>query len=227
MGGSDMRQVAALRCEVAGEGAVQEMARLLFGNSLFQGGVNSYIIASALGGSDRPLMWSPLAAIVVPMRNLSATTSSSGAVVSGAECAVGCSQLGRLAAGGFIVLRNDFLITQVLVRKTWRRRGIGTALVQELLHRLPRKGCDKAGQLYRAWAFTDSSTTASFLKAAGGKQKGNVLQVFLSDPLVAVALIISSFAPAQLIGGAQIFCFEALGDVPEYRPEGRLQPGQQ
>lgn len=221
LGGSDMRQVAALRSEVGGEGAFQELVRAAFGQALWQGGHTSYVLATGRDGSGTPLSVSPVAAILNPLRNVSAGTSPSDAADT--ETAVGCAQLGRLAIGGFIVLRNDFIITSVLVRKQWRRHGIGTRLVNELLHRLPREGRDKAWQEYNAWAFTDSASGASFLEAAGGELRGNIWQVFLRDPLPALALLISSFAPVQLLAGAQIFRFPGLGELTEYRSEGRLQ----
>lgn len=225
LGGYDMRQVAALRGEVAGESMLDEVTRAVFGNLLFQGGSTSYILASGragAAGAEPPLAPSPMAAVLVPLRNVSAKASLE-AEASTREPVVACSQLGRLAIGGYIILRNDYLITSVLVREAWRRRGVGTALVQELLHRLPRRGLDSGRQIYHAWAFTGSDAGAAFLRAAGGEDRGTVWQLFFSDPLVALALLISSFAPTQLVAGARIFRFEALGDVGAYCPDGRLR----
>lgn len=227
LGGSVMRQVAALRCEVAGEGVFEEVMRNLFGNILFQGQDASYVVASGRAQtSDPPLEPSPLSALLVPLRNLSAKATALIEPSLQSESVVAFSQLGRLAIGGFVVLRNDFLITSVQVRKQWRRRGIGTRLVRELLHRLPRRGLDRAGQAFHAWAFTDSDDGAAFLKSAGARPQGSLLQVLFSNPPVGLALLISAFAPAQLLGGAQIYKFEALGNVTEYSPDGRLGKNQ-
>ncbi|CAK9017954.1 Carbonic anhydrase (Carbonate dehydratase) [Durusdinium trenchii] len=90
------------------------------------------------------------------------------------EDIVACAQLGRLAVGGYFVLRCDFVINTVLVKPEFRRQGLGRALVEELLHRLPG-GKDP----FSAWAVVDSENQAAadFLTALGAERRGSLGEV--------------------------------------------------
>eukprot|EP00435_Cladocopium_sp_Y103_P035118 s1707_g9.t1 len=138
---------------------------------------------------------------------------------------VGCAQLGRLAVGGYFVLRCDFVtwlshgenvkvINLVLatrldvamrehgksVAPSLRRKGIGRELVTELLHRLPGESSDP----FRAWAVVDVQNEAALE----------------TSPLVAVALTLSQGA---LFRDVVVYQLTGRGDCSEYLCEGRLR----
>merc|ERR1712129_579812 len=107
--------------------------------------------------------------------------------------AVGCAQLCRLAVGGYLVLRRDFLVATVLVRPEWRRIGVATALLDELLNRLP---CGPGNDAGRAWAVISEADAEAvvFLQAAGGTPRGSLAKLVQAEPLIATALLLSGGA---------------------------------
>lgn len=137
--------------------------------------------------------------------------------VDASDTPIACAHLGRLAIGGYLVLRSDFLISTVCVEAARRREGIGTSLIAELLHRVPKAHGS-------AWALADGDDThaQSFLLAAGGTQIGGLTDVTEQNALVAAALAISGGA---LFRGsdAQVFQFKGQGDCAEYDNVGRLE----
>ena len=132
--------------------------------------------------------------------------------------AIGCAHLGRLAVGGFSVLKSDHLLSTVHVQPEARRQGVGRGLVTELLHRLPRDAS--------AWAVMDGTDAQAcgFLAGCGGEARGSLKEVAQAEPLVAAALVISGGALAR--GGAdgtRLYRFAGQSDVlQEYLSDGRL-----
>lgn len=200
---ADMDDVAALLREVGGAAAWQEAAWALFGQ-----GFRSYVVccpAEEAGGWEAD---------------------------DGMGKAVGCAQLCRLAVGGYLVLRQDFLISTVLVKEGWRRHGVGRALVDELLHRLPQSQAAADGgedrQQYSAWAVIEAgegALPAAFLRAAGGEPCGDLWGLLLERPLVALALLLTGGGLALGLG-ARVFRFAGRGARAEYSNLGRLgRPG--
>ena len=138
--------------------------------------------------------------------------------------AIGCAHLGRLAVGGFLVLRTDFILSTVLVKPQWQRQGVGTALVQEVLHRLPR--VDSIGKEFRAWVVVDATDEAAirFVEATGGTACGSLVDVSSSNPLVAAALVVSGGALSKRgRDGVRVFRFAGVSDGDDYDNVGRLE----
>ncbi len=140
------------------------------------------------------------------------------AVSDTSDDAIGCAHLGRLAVGGFLVLKSDHLLSTVLVQPEVRRQGVGRGLVTELLHRLPRNAC--------AWAVVDGtdSQACGFLAGCGGEARGSLKEVAQAEPLVAAALVVSGGALARGgADGARLYRFAGQSDaLQEYSSDGRL-----
>ena len=144
--------------------------------------------------------------------------------VDGAEAIIGTAHLGRLAVGGYLVLRADFLVSTVLVKDAWRRQGVGRALVEELRRRVPSTFPSNRQRLEGAcWAVVqsdDAPAATRFFEAIGGSDRGGLADVFAENKLVAAALALSGGAATT---GARVFRFRGLCDSsPEYRNEGSL-----
>ncbi|CAE7398683.1 unnamed protein product [Symbiodinium microadriaticum] len=135
---------------------------------------------------------------------------------------IGCAQLGRLAIGGFFVLRCDFVVNTVLVNAAERRKGVGTALVEELQHRLPQD-VPGSGE-FAAWAMTDGSDAAagSFFTSLGAERIGGLGELLWISPFAALGLVIT--AGALFRGDLCIFRLPGKSDAVEYSSLGRLEP---
>ncbi|CAE7633358.1 unnamed protein product [Symbiodinium sp. CCMP2592] len=135
---------------------------------------------------------------------------------------IGCAQLGRLAVGGFFVLRCDFVVNTVLVNAGERRKGVGTALVEELQHRLPQDA-PGPGQ-FAAWAMVDASDAAadSFFTSLGAERIGSLGELLRISPIAALGLVIT--AGALFRGDLCIFRLSGKSDAAEYSSLGRLEP---
>eukprot|EP00439_Symbiodinium_sp_Y106_P048543 s623_g6.t1 len=135
---------------------------------------------------------------------------------------IGCAQLGRLAVGGFFVLRCDFVVNTVLVNAGERRKGVGTALVEELQHRLPQDA-PGPGQ-FAAWAMVDASDAAagSFFTSLGAERIGGLGELLRISPIAALGLVIT--AGALFRGDLCIFRLSGKSDAAEYSSLGRLEP---
>ena len=132
--------------------------------------------------------------------------------------ALGCAHMGRLAVGGFLVLKSDHLISRVLVRPAARRRGVGCKLLVELLRRLPPTAC--AG----AVADDGDAQACAFCTAGGGEARGGLADVARPEPLVALALVISTGgALARRADATRLYRFRGQSArLAEYRSDGRL-----
>ena len=136
---------------------------------------------------------------------------------------VGTAHLGRLFVGGYAILKLDFFLSTVVVKDAYRRKGIGSGLVTELLHRVP--AADFKGQLGKMWAFADADDEAmqQFLKACGGSAIGSLSDVAGSEnALVAAALAISAGGLTSNRNGIA-YRFAGLGAEQEYNNAGRLE----
>ena len=107
------------------------------------------------------------------------------------------------------MLRADFVLTTALVAAPWRRRGVGRALVDELLHRVPRG--DGPDDAYRVWALAAprDDAAAAFLARAGGEARSTLGELARSRPQVALALGLSGGAAMRGDNGRGLdaFCF--------------------
>ena len=142
---------------------------------------------------------------------------------SSAEEAIGTAHLGRLAVGGYLVLRADFLLSSVLVDDAHRRQGVGRALVDELRRRVPRTLPSTLEEIEGAcWAVVqaDDAAATRFCEAIGGSNRGGLADVLAENKLVGAALALSGGAAA---GGVRVYRFGGLcEDSPEYRNDGSL-----
>jgi len=106
---------------------------------------------------------------------------------------LGGAHLGRLALGGYVVLRADFHLSTVLVRPACAGDGVGQALVNELLWRLPSRS-------FRAWAmaspdeYIDGIQASTFFERCGGENCGGLRALLPAHPLVTLALVLSAGA---------------------------------
>ena len=125
--------------------------------------------------------------------------------------------------GGYAILKLDFFLSTVVVKDTYRRQGIGSGLVTEMLHRVPAK--DFKGQLGKMWAFAnvEDEATQRFLTACGGSAVGSLSDVASSEnALVAAALAISADGLTSNRNSVA-FRFAGLGSEEEYNNAGRLE----
>ena len=134
------------------------------------------------------------------------------------SCALGYGHLGRLALGGYAVLASEFHLSSVYVLPDHQRKGVGAALVDELLHRLPPD--------HNGWAqiVSTDADAISFAQACGGELCGGLGALRSTYPTVALAL---AFSAGALSYGSDLEVVRFAGrsqTLTEYDNRGRLEP---